>query len=74
MLYVAPDGNYGDSEGMVVVDESNFDDHFFNYLDYCSDWHRPSFAEWFADNEHEFVQTDEKWECEECETYLSFQN
>ena len=58
MLYVAFDGNYGDNDGMVVVDDSNFDDHFYNYLDNCSDWLRPSYAEWFADNEHDFIEAD----------------
>jgi hypothetical protein len=71
MLYVAFDGSYGDSEGMVVVDNESFDEHFYNYLDSCADWIRPSFAKWFEDNQHDFEQGRLEWECQVCEDWLS---
>ena len=72
MLYVAPDGNYGEAEYLVVVDNESFDEHFYNYLDHCSDWLRPSFAKWFEENDHDFTQADNlEWECQVCEVWLS---
>jgi len=72
MLYVAFDGNYGDSDGMVVVDNDDFDDHFYQYLDYCSDWQRPSFAEWFEKNNHELVpENGVEWSCDTCEDWIN---
>jgi hypothetical protein len=71
MLYVAPDGNYGEAEYLVVVDDENFDEHFVGYLDHCSDWLRPSYAKWFEDNQHDFEQGSLEWECQVCEVWLS---
>jgi hypothetical protein len=71
LMYVAFDGNYGDDEGLVVVDSSNFDDHFYGYLDDCSDWLRPSYAEWFSGNEHEFEAYDkDEYSCLTCDQWL----
>lgn len=70
MFYVAFDGNYGDSEGMVVVDNESFDEHFYNYLDDCEDWLRPSFAEWFEKNDHDFQVGRKGWECVVCDEWL----
>lgn len=72
MLYVAPDGNYGEAEDLVIVDNESFDEHFYGYLDTCSDWLRPSYAEWFADNDHDFLESESiQWECETCEDWIS---
>ena len=74
MLYVAFDGSYGDSEGMVVVDNDNFDEHFYEYLDGVSEWLRPSYAQRFESNDHNFIQGNKEWECEECEQWLKDEN
>jgi len=71
MLYVAPDGNYGEAEYLVVVDNESFDEHFYGYLDTCADWLRPSFAKWFEENDHDFTQADNlEWACSVCEEWL----
>ena len=73
MLYVAPDGNYGNAEGLVQVDNESFDEHFYNYLDDCEDWLRPSFAEWFGDNDHDFEKADDlSWACSVCEDWIDW--
>jgi len=71
-LYVSPDGNYGDNEGMVVVNTESFDEHFWGYLDGISDWMRPSYAEWFFDNNHDFEEDLDSAisQCEECEDWI----
>jgi hypothetical protein len=75
MLFVAFDGSYGDSEGMAVVDNENFDDHFYNYLDDCSDWNRPSFALWFESNEHDFTPSPSvEWACSVCDKWFESEN
>jgi len=73
MLYVLPDGNYGNADGLLVIDNDNFDNHFYNYLDFMSDWLRPSFVEWFADNDHNFEEKPDSSieECLVCEVWLS---
>ena len=74
-LYVAFDGNYGDSEGLVVIDNDNFDEHFYNYLDFMSDWLRPDFARWFEHNDHNFQQVENSSiaECQVCEDWIDSQ-
>lgn len=75
MLYVAPDGNYGEAEYLVVVDDSDFDDHFVGYLDECSDYLRPSFAKWFEDNQHDFAPSPSiEWACLECDEWFESEN
>lgn len=74
MLYVAFDGSYGDAEGLVVINNESFDEHFYNYLDYLSDWLRPSYAEWFSQNDHSFLRGDRNFECYVCEDYLTQDN
>ena len=73
MLYVAPDGNYGNADGLVTVDDDGFDDHFYGYLDECNDWLRPSYAEWFADNQHELAEdTTIEDGCAECDDWIEW--
>lgn len=71
-LYVSPDGNYGDNAGMVVVNAESFDEHFWGYLDTVSDWLRPDYTLWFADNNHDFEQDPNTAiaECKECEVWI----
>jgi hypothetical protein len=73
-LYVSPDGNYGDKEGMVFVNTESFDEHFWIYLEYISDWMRPSYAEWFADNDHDLDQdpTTVIPTCLECDDWIKW--
>ncbi len=73
-LYVAPDGNYGDSEGMVVIDNESFDEHFYNYLDAITDWLRPDYAVWFRENDHDFQKEEGlDWACSVCEHWFEGQ-
>jgi hypothetical protein len=70
-LYVAPDGNYGDSEDIVIVNNESFDEHFYGYLDNATDWLRPLYASWFEQNDHDFEQSEDlPWACAICEKYL----
>lgn len=73
-LYVSPDGNYGDKEGIVFVNTESFDEHFWGYLDHISDWMRPSYAEWFADNDHDLEQDPDEpiQQCEKCEDWIEW--
>ena len=71
MLYVAPDGNYGEAEYLVVVDDSDFDDHFVGYLDEQSDYLRPSYAQWFQDNPHD-LDTSIEDGCAECDDWIEW--
>jgi len=72
MLYVAEDGNYGDSTGLVIVDNESLDEHFYNYLEYCSDWLRAGYAEWFSENDHDFMESEGLHaECIICEEWIN---
>jgi hypothetical protein len=72
MLYISESGDYGDSEGLVIVDNDSFDEHFYGYLDNCSDWLRGSYAEWFEKNDHDFLEGESgiQWECQTCEDWI----
>jgi hypothetical protein len=73
-FYVSPNGDYGDATGLVVIDVQDFDDHFFGYLDQSSDWLRPSYAEWFEDNQHDFEQGSLEWACSICDEWFESEN
>jgi hypothetical protein len=73
-FYVSPNGDYGDATGLVVIDVQDFDDHFFGYLDQSSDWLRPSYAEWFEDNQHDFEQGSLEWACSVCDEWFESEN
>jgi hypothetical protein len=71
MLYVSPDGNYGNADGLVIVDD-NVDNHLFNYLDDVSDWIRPDYVQWFADNDHQFEEEQGmEFACAVCEEWIN---
>jgi hypothetical protein len=72
MLYIAKDGNYGEAENLVIVNNESFDEHFYQYLEYCSDSIRSEFAKWFEANDHDFHEGDNSlpWECKVCEKYF----
>jgi len=40
MLYIAPDGNYGDSQGLTFVDTTNFSAVDWNLIDEVNDYDR----------------------------------
>lgn len=42
--YFSPDGNYGDCDGLVVLDTSNFTDEDWELLSYVRDNERARFA------------------------------
>ena len=50
LSYFAKDGNYGDANGIIVVDTSEWTDSDFEMLDGVSDWDRPlaarTISEW----------------------------
>jgi hypothetical protein len=72
MLYVSPDGNYGDADGLVQVDNESFDEHFYGYLDGLSDWMRPDYAVWFSENDHDFEKMAySEYDCEVCEEWIT---
>jgi hypothetical protein len=56
--YFSDDGSWGVAEGLVIVDENDVHEHLFDIVDECLDSERAPFAEWFKNNDHEPVPTD----------------
>lgn len=58
-LYVAADGNYGDSEGIALINDADWTDFEYDLLEELStDWNRADFAEgidhWVKDGRKTF--------------------
>jgi ferritin len=68
--YFAGDGSWGDAEDIVVIDITELDGHFSEFLDELHDWQLPDFMRWYVEN-----QTHDQWEgdtaCRVCELWQS---
>jgi hypothetical protein len=69
-FYFAEDGNFGDADNILLVDDDNLDAHFWEGLDWSSDNDRLSFAKWFAGNDHETDNAGDQTSCSLCDTQL----
>jgi hypothetical protein len=43
-MYYAADGNYGNADGLVIVDSDELSQEAFDFLDNASDYHRSTIA------------------------------
>lgn len=68
-FYFADDGNYGNAEGLLIVDGDKVDEHFGDsVIDFTTDNTRLDFARWFVANNHEAV-VGERVSCSICADY-----
>ena len=44
MMYFAKDGNYGEADGLVIIDTRLWNEDDWNTLEFASDWERPALA------------------------------
>jgi hypothetical protein len=69
-FYFAEDGNFGDADNILLVDDATLDNHFWEGLDWSSDSDRLLFAKWFADNNHATDNSGSETSCSLCDTQL----
>jgi hypothetical protein len=72
-MYFAGDGSWGDASDVVIVDITELDGHFTEFIDELHDWQRPDFMRWYVEN-----QGHDQWEgdtaCRVCEQWDSGMN
>lgn len=56
LSYFAPDGNYGNAAGMVVIETTHWSEVDWQLLEAASDWHRPDVARLIAESYEEATQ------------------
>lgn len=69
-FYFAEDGNWGDANGLSIVDTDNLDDHFIEQVDHIREYYRAEWADWFTRNNHAFKDNGEDYGiCVYCELF-----
>jgi hypothetical protein len=68
--YFSDDGSWGDASDVVIIDITELDGHFTEFIDELRDGQRPDFMRWYVEN-----QTHDQWEgdaaCEVCNLWES---
>ena len=69
-MYVAGDGSWGDASDVVIVDVTELDGHFTEFMDELFDYQRPDYMRWYVDNQgHDQLPQDSA--CEVCNLWES---
>ena len=59
LMYFASDGSWGDASDIVVIDTTELDGHFGEFIDELSDWEIPNFMRWYVENQtHDQIPND----------------
>ena len=70
IMYFAGDGSWGDASDVVIIDITELDGHFTEFIEELRDYQRPDFMRWYVEN-----QTHDQWEgnsaCEICDRWQS---
>jgi hypothetical protein len=69
-FYFAEDGNWGDHTNLVVIDEDETNEHFWESIECTTDTERSKFAEWFKNNDHELQpNSNDEFGCDLCDKW-----
>lgn len=77
LYYIAEDGNWGEAEGLVILDDSEgtIHDHVWDVIREARDNERPAFASWASNfGDHEPTEAEEEYGvsngvCGTCDAY-----
>jgi hypothetical protein len=70
LIYFAGEGSWGDASDLVVVDVTELDGHFTEFIGELRDWELPDFMRWYVDNQtHD--QTEGDTACDVCYRWQS---
>jgi hypothetical protein len=59
IMYFAGDGSWGPADDVVIVDVTELDGHFGEFVDELSDWELPDFMRWYVENQtHDQISND----------------
>lgn len=67
--YFSADGTWGDAEDIVIVDVTELDGHYSEFLDELHDWQRPDFMRWYVENQTHDQQEHSYTACRVCEQW-----
>lgn len=69
-MYFAGDGSWGDASDIVIVNTTELDGHFTEFIDELHDYQRPDFMRWYVENQtHDQMEGDTA--CQICELWES---
>ena len=71
IMYFASDGSYGTPDDILIVDVTELDGHFSEFLDELSDWQLPSFMRWYVDNQTHDQDPSDYSACKVCDAWQS---
>ena len=70
VMFFAGDGSWGDASDLTVIDITELDGHFTEFIDELHDYQRPDFMRWYVENQtHDQLPQDSS--CEICNLWES---
>ena len=69
--YFSGDGSWGTTDDIVIVDVTELDSHFSEFIDEVNDWQRPDFMRWYVDNQTHDQDEHSYTACRVCEQWDS---
>jgi hypothetical protein len=71
LMYFAGDGSWGDASDVAIIDITELDGHFTEFIDELHDYQRPDFMRWYVENQTHDQQEHSYTACRVCEQWDS---
>lgn len=68
-MYFAGDGSWGDASDIVIVNTTELDGHFTEFIDELNEWQLPDFMRWYVENQTHDQQEHSYTACRVCEQW-----
>jgi hypothetical protein len=67
LMYFTEDGSWGSADDVVIIDVTELDGHFSDFIDELKDWQLPDFMRWYVNNQTHDQMQGEYTACQVCE-------
>ena len=71
LMYFASDGSWGHADDIAVVDVTELDGHYTDFVDELNEWQLPDFMRWYVENQTHDQQEHSYTSCRVCEQWDS---
>lgn len=70
-MYFAGDGSWGSADNIVVIDDTELDGHYAEFIPEVSDPYLPDFMRWYVNNQTHDQDSNDYTACRVCELWDS---
>jgi hypothetical protein len=71
IMYFVDDGSWGNADDVVLVDVTELDGHYTDFIDELNEWQLPDFMRWYVNNQTHDQQEHSYTVCRVCEQWDS---